>query len=278
VLTDRQSRVFEGALPGGGAGLAMYMPLLAGETPAGVLVVERDETTALDDTQLRTIATVGAQLALSVENLRLFQRLQATFRSSIAALASAVEARDGYTDLHCRRLAVFSVIMAEQLGLPDDEIEAIELGALLHDVGKIGIPDSVLLKEARLEEEERLKIEEHPLIGQRIVGPIDGVTATTIGCVRHHHERWNGEGYPDGLAGEEIPLGARIVAIVDVWDALSTDRPYKKAYPQMAVREILKKESGARFEPALLELFLEILDERGEELLALIASTTEGLA
>ena len=92
--------------------------------------------------------------------------------------------------------------------------------------------------------------------------------------MRHHHERWNGTGYPDSLAGEEIPLGARIVSLVDVWDALSTARPYKQAYPQAHVREILQKDSGVRFEPALVDLFFEILDERGEELLDLIARTT----
>ena len=158
--------------------------------------------------------------------------------------------------------------------MPDEEIEAIELGALLHDVGKIGIRDAVLLKDGRLSQEEREEIEKHTIIGHGIVKPITGITTTTVSCVRHHHERWNGTGYPDGLAGEEIPLGARIVSLVDVWDALSTARPYKQAYPQSRVREILQKDSGVRFEPALVDLFFEILDERGEELLDLIARTT----
>jgi HD-GYP domain-containing protein (c-di-GMP phosphodiesterase class II)/CHASE2 domain-containing sensor protein len=277
VLADRKTRIFEGTIPGRDAleGLAVYTPLFAGKSAVGVLVVEQDFASPLSDMQLRTIATVGTQLALSVENLRLYNSLQATFHSSISALASAVEARDGYTDMHCRRLSVFSVMMAERLGLNAEEIESIELGALLHDVGKIGIPDNILLKEARLDQAERTIIEKHSVIGHRIVEPINGMSATTIGCVRHHHERWNGTGYPDGLAGEDIPLGARIVSIVDVWDALSTDRPYKRAYPQQRVREILKKDSGVRFEPALVDLFLEILNERGEELLDLIAATTE---
>lgn len=280
VLADRQTRIFEGQIPGREevGGLAVYVPLFTGENAVGVLVVEQEVATPLSDMQLRTIATVGTQLALSVDNLRLLNRLQATFRSSIAALASAVEARDGYTEQHCRRLAVFSVMMAERLGLSDDEIEAIELGALLHDVGKIGIRDELLLKDCRLDPSERIEIEKHTVIGHRIVEPIHGISPTTISCVRHHHERWNGTGYPDGLAREEIPLGARIVAIVDVWDALSTERPYKRAYPQHRVREILKKDSGVRFEPALLDLFLEILDERGEELLQLIAGVGEAPA
>lgn len=272
VLADRQTRVFEGSIPGRDrrGGLAVYTPLFAGPSPVGVLVVEQEYARPLTDMQLRTIATVGTQLALSVENLRLYSSLQHTFRSSVTALASAVEARDGYTEMHCRRLAVFSVIMAERLGLPGDEVEAIELGALLHDVGKIGIRDDILLKEGRLTPEERTEIEAHAAIGHRIVLPINGIAPTTLGCVRHHHERWNGTGYPDGLAGEDIPLGARIVAIVDVWDALSTDRPYKRAYPQQRVLDIIKKDSGVRFEPALVDLFVEILEERGDELLPLI--------
>ena len=276
VLADRQTKIFEGSVPGSDqpGGLAVYTPLFTGQTAVGVLVVEQAQSTPLNELQLRTIAAVGTQLALSVENMRLFSRLQQTFHSSISSLASAVEARDGYTDQHCRRLSVFSVIMGERLGLSDEELEAIELGALLHDVGKIGIRDAVLLKDSRLSQEEREEIEKHTTIGHGIVQPITGISPTTVACVRHHHERWNGTGYPDSLAGEEIPLGARIVSLVDVWDALSTARPYKQAYPQAHVREILQKDSGVRFEPALVDLFFEILDERGEELLDLIARTT----
>jgi HD-GYP domain-containing protein (c-di-GMP phosphodiesterase class II) len=114
-----------------------------------------------------------------------------------------------------------------------------------------------------------MEMEQHTVCGHRIVQPIHGLRPTTLACVRHHHERWDGTGYPDGLAGEEIPIGARIVSIVDVWDALSTDRPYKRAYPQAKVREILEKYRGNFFEPALVDLFLEILDEEGESMLAL---------
>jgi HD-GYP domain-containing protein (c-di-GMP phosphodiesterase class II) len=114
-------------------------------------------------------------------------------------------------------------------------------------------------------------MERHTEIGHRIVAPIHGLGPVTVACVRHHHERWDGSGYPDRLAGEEIPLGARIVAIVDVWDALSTARPYKPAYSQSEVRERLRKGRGGQFDPALVDLFLEILDEQGEEMLELVA-------
>ena len=276
VLADRAPRVFEGRVPGRRepGGLAVYTPLFAGPTAVGVLVVEQDVASHFDETQLRSIATVGTQLALSVESFRLLGNLRSTFHSSIELLATAVEARDGYTEMHCRRLAAFATLMADRLGLPADEIESIRLGALLHDVGKIGIRDEILMKESRLTPDERRHIEEHPLIGHRIVEPIEGLTPTSLGIVRHHHERWNGTGYPDGLAGEEIPLGARIVALADVWDALSTPRPYKPAFPQAQVRALIEKESGGRFEPALVALFLEILEEHGDEMLALCVSSS----
>jgi HD-GYP domain-containing protein (c-di-GMP phosphodiesterase class II) len=151
-------------------------------------------------------------------------------------------------------------------------VEAIRLGALLHDVGKIGIRDEVLLKPGRFDADERKEMQRHADLGHRIVLPIHGLTATTAACVRHHHERWDGLGYPDRLAGQEIPLGARIVALVDVWDALSTARPYKEAYPQEKVIGILQKGRGTNFEPALVDLFLEILEDEGGEMLALTRS------
>ena len=255
----------------GSPGLCVHAPLFSGKRAVGVLVVERESTDALEPLEVRTLATVGAQIALLAENLRLVDDLRSTFDASIEAIASAVEARDGYTESHCRRLAIFSVSMAERLGLEPEEVEAIRLGALLHDVGKIGVRDEVLLKPARLTDAERAEMQEHAACGYRIVQPIHGLRAMTLACVRHHHERWDGTGYPDGLSGEEIPIGARIVAIVDVWDALSTSRPYKPAYDQPAVIEILEKSRGTFFEPALVDLFLEILEDEGAAMLALTA-------
>ena len=257
----------------GSPGLCAHSPLFSGPRAVGVLVVERESTSPLEPLELRTIATVGAQIALLAENLRLVDDLRSTFDASIEAIASAVEARDGYTESHCRRLAIFSVLMAERLGLPPEEIEAIRLGALLHDVGKIGVRDEVLLKPGRLTDAERAEMQEHAACGHRIVTPIHGLRPTTLACVRHHHERWDGSGYPDRLAGEAIPIGARIVALVDVWDALSTSRPYKPAYDQSQVLDILNKSRGTFFEPALVDLFLEVLAEDGDAMLALTAGS-----
>ncbi len=277
VLTDRQMRVFEGTRPGGQArrGLAVYLPLYTDETRVGVLVVEREDPSPLDEVQLRTIATVGAQIALFAENVHLIEGLRATLDASVAAIATAIEARDGYTEAHCRRLATFSGIIAERLGLKEAELEAVRLGALLHDVGKIGIRDEILLKPGRLSPEERRDMERHPDIGCRIISGIQGLRPMTVDCVLHHHEWWNGGGYPRGLSGEAIPLGARIVAVVDVWDALSTERPYKRALPPAEVRAHLEKLKGIQFDPAMVDLFLRILDEEGEEMRSLIASPVQ---
>ncbi len=272
VFAGSEPRVFEGRIPGRDAapGVAVYAPLHAGELPVGVLVVERAGSAALEPVQLRTVATVGAQIALSAGNLRLVEDLRRSFETSVEAIASAIEARDGYTEMHCRRLAIFSTTMAARLGLAEEEIESIRLGALLHDVGKIGIRDEILLKPGSFTPEERRVMESHTEVGERIVQPISGITCTTLGCIRHHHERWDGRGYPDGLAGETIPLGARIVTVVDVWDALSSARPYKPAFPQERVLELLHKGRGTEFDPDVVDLFFRVLDEEGEEMLALV--------
>lgn len=275
VLRDR--RVLEIPHPGGSAdrdALVVYAPLVAGAEVVGVLVVFGRPGRALDSLQRRTITTVGAQLALTAQNIQLIERLRETFESSIAAVASAVEARDGYTDQHCRRLAAFSSLMGRRLGLSAAEIRAMEMGALLHDVGKIGIRDHILNKPGRLTPPERDEMKRHPEIGAGIVAPVVGLEPTTLHCILHHHECWNGSGYPQGLAGESIPLAARIVAIVDVWDALSTSRPYKPAFEQTEVRDLLRKGAGTQFDPELVELFFEILDEQGDEMLALVARST----
>lgn len=272
VLESRRTTERDDAFQPGAR--VVYTPLFAGSDRVGVLVVFCHPDRPVDTIQRRTIATVGAQLALTAQNLRLIERLRETFESSIAAVASAVEARDGYTDQHCRRLAAFSSLMGTRLGLPEEEIRAMELGALLHDVGKIGIPDAILNKNGHLDSAERREMQRHPEIGAGIIAPVVGLEPTTLHCVVHHHERWDGTGYPEGLAGEEIPLAARIVSIVDVWDALSTRRPYKKAFSQAEVRDLMLKGRGTQFDPELVDLFFEVLHEQGEEMLELIARSS----
>jgi putative two-component system response regulator len=178
------------------------------------------------------------------------------------ALANAIEARDSELHGHCERLAALAVRLAELRGLSEPEVESIRLGAILHDVGKIGIPDRVLLKPAALDDEEFAVIQTHTLIGDRLLEPLD-LLESARPIVRHHHERWDGKGYPDGLVGDAIPLGARIVAVADAIEAMASTRVYCAATDAAGIAEELERCRGRNWDPSLVDLALGLL-ERGE--------------
>ena len=179
-----------------------------------------------------------------------------------AALANAIEARDGELQGHCERLGELAVRVATLMGLDPASVEQIRLGALLHDVGKIGIPDRVLLKNGSLTDEERTLMRTHPLIGDRLLDPLDFLPDVRA-IVRHHHERWDGTGYPDGLAGERIPLGARIVGVADAVEAMSAPRPYRAPLGAHAIVDELRRERGAQWDVHAVDVVLELI-EKGE--------------
>jgi len=183
--------------------------------------------------------------------------------SIITTLARTIEARDPYTAGHCERLGRYATAVGQALGVDEATLKALRLGGYLHDLGKIAISDGILLKPGRLDAEERLRIHAHPAVGADLLRPLrslDGVRAV----VRHHHERWDGSGYPDGLQGEAIPLAARIMAVVDVYDALHTARPYKPALGQAEAVAILRRETerGA-WDPDVVVTFLAVLRDQG---------------
>jgi putative two-component system response regulator len=157
------------------------------------------------------------------------------------SLARSVEAKDPYINDHCERLAHFSVALGRKQGLPSELLKALHRGGILHDLGKIGVPDSILLKPGPLNDVERAVIREHPAIGERICAPLKSLRLV-LPIIRHHHERWDGSGYPDGLVGEAIPITARILQSVDVYDALITQRPYKPAYSHEQACAIMREE------------------------------------
>jgi len=194
----------------------------------------------------------------SREELR--ERLLAPTLAS--ALANAIEARDSYLHGHCERLASLAIRLAELLGLRPDEVETIRLGAILHDVGKIGIPDRVLLKPAALDEEERRIVETHPEIGDKLLEPLD-LLAATRPIVRHHHERWDGAGYPDRLAGTAIPLGARIVAVADSIEVMTSRQLYRQSRTHGEVVEELHTCRATQWDPQIVDLALRLI-ESGE--------------
>ena len=182
------------------------------------------------------------------------------------ALANAIEAREASLHGHCERLAALAIRLAELLGLPQETLETIRLGAILHDVGKIGIPDAILLKATPLSFEELLVMRRHPLIGDRLLAPLD-LRAGVRDVVRHHHERWDGRGYPDGLAGEAIPLPARVIAVADSIEAMAADRPYRQALSVDAIAQELRLGRGTQWDPLVTDAALQ-LAESGELRLA----------
>ena len=179
-----------------------------------------------------------------------------------SALANAIEARDSYLHGHCERLAALAVRISELLELPTEEIETVRLGAILHDVGKIGIPDRVLLKPGQLDAEEREIIETHPEIGDKLLEPLD-LLAGARPVVRHHHERWDGAGYPDRLAGTEIPLGARIVGVADSIEVMSSRQLYRSPRTAGGIKDELVANRGAQWDPEIVDVALGLID-RGE--------------
>jgi ribonuclease P protein subunit RPR2 len=192
-------------------------------------------------------------------------QLRASYMATVRALANAVEARDAYTGHHAERVAAYGLELARASGLEIADDPQTEFGFLLHDVGKVAVPDAILFKPAPLTDEERVLMERHPLIGWEILRDIDFLGDAKL-VVRHHHERWDGRGYPDGLAGEDIPSAARVFAVADTLDALTTDRPYRPAGSFAEAREIIGAGSGRQFCPSSVEALSIVSDERLEEL------------
>ncbi len=183
--------------------------------------------------------------------------LKKTYKDTIKTLSSTVDARDSYTAGHSERVATLSVKIAEKLGLEIKEIEILETSALFHDIGKMGVPDSILLKPDKLNEMEFDKIKEHPTIGINILNNIEFIKES-LPAIKHHHEREDGSGYPDGLKGKEIPLGSKIIGIADSYDAMKSDRPYRKGLShEAAILEIIRCKS-TQFDSELVDIFLTI--------------------
>ena len=188
------------------------------------------------------------------------QELRRSYIATVRALSNAVEARDAYTGKHAERVAAYGIELAGAAGLDVADSPQIEFGFLLHDVGKVGVPDAILFKPAELSEDEFECIAGHAEIGSKILRHVDFLEEATL-IVRHHHERWDGSGYPDGLKGEQIPLAARVFAIADTLDALTTDRPYRKAVGFAAARKEIHRGSGTQFDPAVIAAYDTIGDD-----------------
>jgi putative two-component system response regulator len=202
----------------------------------------------------------------TIENRRtqnLQDEIQKTYRATMEALLAALDTRDTETEGHSERVAAYTMMMAQRLSLSQEELTSIERGALLHDIGKIGVPDSILYKPGALDEEEWQIMKQHPVIGYRMCMKV-GLLQPAAPIVLHHHERWDGKGYPYGLSNEEIPLGARLFAIADTLDAITSDRPYRQAKSFSEACEEIVSNAETQFDPDLVKIFLEIDENEWE--------------
>jgi putative nucleotidyltransferase with HDIG domain len=201
---------------------------------------------------------LAEKAALNIENIALYDNVRESFMATLMALVSAIEAKDSYTQQHSSRVTEYASAIALRMGCSREDLQRIASAGPLHDIGKIGVSDSVLNKPGRLTEEEFKHIQIHPLTGVNIVSPL-GLDPEEIAVIRNHHERWDGRGYPDRLRGLDIPKLARILAVADSYDAMNSDRAYRKALPLPVCIQELKKGMETQFDPAIVDAALEVL-------------------
>ncbi len=241
----------------------IFVPLSIRGNIIGLLWISRLGTEHFfSPSEIELVSVLSGQAAAAIENARLYEKLEQSYLSMIVTLSGVVEARDLYTDKHMKDISEYSVEIARKFKLSDNDIENIRKAALLHDLGKICVPDNILMKADRLSEEELDIIKKHPSDGAKIIESVAPIREARE-IIRHHHEYFDGSGYPDGLRGEKIPLGARIVAVADAFGAMTTDRPYRNALSVDEALKELKKFSGIQFDPQVVEIFISLLHEKG---------------
>jgi HD domain-containing protein/GAF domain-containing protein len=236
--------------------------LMIDESTVGTIEAYRSEDRAFNCEDAGQIALLGTFAANAYAKIQMSEKLEAHYTTTLEALAAALEAKDPYTQAHTGRIRDMALALAVSMKVPAPLRRGVRLGAILHDVGKIGISDTILHKPGPLTESEWRVMRTHPIVGERMLKGIDFLT-DALPVIRHHHERWDGGGYPDKLAGEAIPLGARIVAVCDAFDAMTTDRPYRKAMPVDLAREEILACAGKQFDPQCATLLAEVLTDVG---------------
>src|SRR3954469_3539948 len=255
---DYEALIGEAPVPGGRYAIAPFD--VDGRVGCLVALVERDD---FGERELALLGGLAQQAKLAIANASSYEGLERTFVSTVEALANALEANDEYTSTHARWITDLSLRVGRELGLDERTLKCLELGALLHDIGKIGIPSDVLSKPSRLTAAERKLVETHPELGERIIAPIDRLQVVRP-IVRHCHERWDGRGYPDGVAGEDIPLESRIIFVCDAYHAMTTDRPYRRRLSHREAVRRLQEAAGSQFDPHVVEVALRVLEQSGD--------------
>lgn len=256
-----QDQRFDGSMSVQMLGLrsVLCVPLLYKLGFTGIIYVDnRAQSGVFYEADRELLLAIADQAAIAIENARLYRALQQSFLDLVKALSNAIEERESYTRGHSEMVAHFSVLIARALQLSTQQIQEVRLSGLLHDVGKIGIKDHILLKPGGLSQQEREEMDRHADIGHRIVEHVNWPEIVRL-SILHHQERFDGKGYPDGLAGEAIPLPARIVAVADAYHAMVSDRIYRKALPADLALAELQKGAGSQFDPQVVNAFLELV-------------------
>jgi len=242
----------------------LIIPLVSQARCAGLLLVAKPRDGSFGSEARELASLFAAQAALVQEDHALYEDLERLREQTLRSLGRAIEAKDVTTHRHSDRTRALVRAVAQEISLPESLIRQIEWGAFLHDIGKIGVEDAILKKTGPLTVEEYAEMKKHPAIGLRIVQPLSFLRPAGA-IVLYHQEWYNGTGYPEGLAGEEIPLGARIVQIIDAWDAMTSDRPYRKAMPKAAAITELRRQAGTQFDPKVVEFFLRVIERLERE-------------
>ena len=236
----------------------MAIPLRIRSEVFGILVsLRRNEASPFNERDLYFSNFLAEKASSLIENLALYENIYENLFSTLYAFVEAIEARDPYTKQHSTRVSSYAISIARALGYSQGEIDGLTVAGNLHDIGKIGIPDHILLKPNKLTDEEYEFIKKHPVIGSNIVKHLYMWTDEQK-IIRHHHERWDGQGYPDQLSGEDIPILSRILAVADVYDAMTSDRSYRKKLKDDAVVKMIKENKGTQFDPKIVDVFLKL--------------------
>ncbi len=240
----------------------LAVPILDGDAIWGAVNLEDARIGLFGPGDARLVESVAAQVGGALTSIRLYEQLDRAYLGTAEALSAALEAKDSYTAEHSRALADNAVAVGQLLGLGWDELRMLRYAAVFHDIGKLAISPRVLNKPGPLDAAERDEMRRHTLIGERIIAPIEFL-APIRPLIRYAHEQWDGNGYPEGLAGEEIPLGARIIFACDAYDAMTSDRPYRAALSPELARQELRRESGTQFDPVVADALLMVLEGGG---------------
>ncbi|MDO8753611.1 MAG: HD domain-containing protein [Anaerolineales bacterium] len=250
--------------------IAYYaVPLISKGEAVGVLEIFHRALLDADEDWLNYMNMLAGQAAIAIDSAMLFKNLQLSnqeltlaYDKTIEGWSRALDLRDKETEDHTRRVTALTYKLAGKMGIKQPELTHICRGAMLHDIGKVAIPDNLLLKAGPLDDEEWITMRRHPMIAVELLTSINYL-APALDIPRSHHEKWNGTGYPDHLAGEDIPLAARLFAVVDVYDALTSDRPYRSAWSRTETMKYIREQSGIHFDPQVVPAFIEMMNDQG---------------